>query len=81
MPKIEVKRVRATATEDDREPHWMAEIDYGAFQVTIPLPARFLQHDDLQTQQHEYVEGMESLAAALLRFADQIRKRWPRDRE
>ena len=46
MPKVEVKRTHASATIDDREPHWIVDVDYGAFEVQIPLPARYLQHDD-----------------------------------
>jgi hypothetical protein len=79
MPKIEVKQIRATATFHDREPHWVADVDYGAFEVTIPLPARYLQEDDFQTQRRQSVEAMENLAEALLRFADQTRKQWPHD--
>jgi hypothetical protein len=79
MPKIEVKRAQASATISDREPHWEAVVDYGAFEVNIPLPARYLQNDDFETQRRQSVEAMESLAKALLRFADQTRKRWPHD--
>jgi hypothetical protein len=35
MPKIEVKRVRAPMTINDMEPHWIADVDYGAFEVSI----------------------------------------------
>jgi hypothetical protein len=42
MAKIEVKQVRATMRNDDLEPHWEAVVDYGAFEVNIPLPARCL---------------------------------------
>jgi hypothetical protein len=28
-------------TVDDRELHWEAVVYYGAYEVTIPLPARF----------------------------------------
>jgi hypothetical protein len=79
MPKIEVLRARSTMTIDDLEPHWVADVDYGAFEVTIPLPARCLITDDFETQRRQSVEAMESLAEALLRFADQTRKQWPRD--
>jgi hypothetical protein len=79
MPKVEVKRTHASATIDDREPHWIVDVDYGAFEVQIPLPARYLQHDDWQTQRRQSVEAMESLAEALLRFADHTRKQWPHD--
>ena len=82
MPKIEVKRTLATMTKDDLEPHWIVEVDYGAFEVvSIPLPARYLATDDFPTQRRQSVEAMESLAEALLRFADQTRKRWPHDWE
>jgi hypothetical protein len=79
MPKIEVKRAKASMTIDDREPHWVAVVDYGAFEVEIPLPARYLLDDDSGTQRRQSVEAMESLAEALLRFADQTRKQWPHD--
>jgi hypothetical protein len=75
MPKIEVKRVQASMTISDMEPHWVAVVDYGAFEVEIPLPARYLMDDDIDTQAHEFVAAMESLAEALLRYADQTRKR------
>jgi hypothetical protein len=75
MPKIEVKRVQASMTISDMEPHWVAVVDYGAFEVQIPLPARYLMDDDVDTQTHEFVEAMESLAKALTRYADQTRKR------
>jgi hypothetical protein len=75
MAKIEVKRVLAIMTiGHNMEPHWIADVDYGAFEVQIPLPARCLLDDDFETQTREYVEAMESLAAALLRFAEQTRK-------
>jgi hypothetical protein len=63
------------------EPHWEAVVDYGAFEVSIPLPARYLIDDDVETQTHEFLEAMESLARALLRFADQTRKRWLDDQD
>jgi hypothetical protein len=75
MPKIEVKRVQASMTISDMEPHWVAVVDYGAFEVEIPLPARYLMDDDVDTQTHEFVEAMESLAEALTRYADRTRKR------
>jgi hypothetical protein len=75
MPKIEVKRVQASMTMSDMEPHWVVVVDYGAFEVEIPLPARYLMDDDIDTQTHEFVEAMESLAEALTRYADQTRKR------
>jgi hypothetical protein len=75
MPKIEVKRVQASMTITDMEPHWEAIVDYGAFEVNIPLPARYLVDDNVDTQTHEFVAAMESLAKALLHFADQTRKR------
>jgi hypothetical protein len=81
MAKIEVKKVRATMTVGDLEPHWEAVVDYGEFaaEVSIPLPARFLITDDAEMQRRQSVEAMENLAEALLRFADQTRTRWPRD--
>ena len=79
MAKIEVKKVRSTMTKDDLEPHWEAVVDYGALSVNIPLPARCLITDDTETQRRQSVEAMESLGRALLRFADQTRKQWPRD--
>jgi len=48
-------------------------------EVQIPLPARCLIDDDFETQTRDYVEAMENLAEALIRFADQTRKRWPHD--
>ena len=80
MPTIEVKRVQASMTISDMEPHWVAVVDYGAFEVEIPLPARYLMDDDVDTQAHEFVEAMESLAKALLRYANQTRKRLPTSR-
>jgi hypothetical protein len=79
MPKIEVKRVFARMTLDDMEPHWVAVVDYGAFEVEILLPARDLYGDDVETQTFQSVEAMENLAEALLRFARQTRKRMSRD--
>jgi hypothetical protein len=79
MAKIEVKQVRSTMTKDDLEPHWEAVVDYGAFEVNIPLPARCLITDDFVTQRRQSVEATENLAEALLRFASQTRKQWPRD--
>ena len=80
MPTIEVKRVQASMTISDMEPHWVAVVNYGAFEVEILLPARYLMDDDIDTQTHEFVEAMESLAKALLRYADQTRKRLPTSR-
>ena len=77
MAKIEVKKVQATMTVDDRELHWEAVVCYGAYDVTIPLPARDLI-GDAPAQRRQSVEAIESLAKALLAFADQTRKRWPR---
>ena len=57
------------------EPHWVAVVDYGAFEVEIPLPARYLIDDEVDTQMNDFVESMESLAEALTRYADQTRKR------
>jgi hypothetical protein len=79
MPKVEVIRARAPATINDREPHWLVDVDYGAFQVSIPIPAHYLHDDDPQTQRRQSVEAVESLGKALLRFADQTRKQWPHD--
>jgi hypothetical protein len=79
MAKIEVKRVQSTATTSDVEPHWGAVVDYGGFEVCIPLPERHLPTDDFETQRRQSVLAMESLAEALLRFADQTRKQWPHD--
>jgi hypothetical protein len=79
---IEVKKVRTTITQDDKEPHWEAVVDYGKFSgapVTIPLPARCLDGDDAETRARQSVEGLENLAKALLRFADQMKKQWPRE--
>ena len=78
MAKIEVKKVQAIMTVDDRELHWEAVVCYGAYDVTIPLPARDLI-GDAPAQRRQSVEAIESLAKALLAFADQTRKRWPRD--
>jgi hypothetical protein len=73
MAKIEVIKVRATMTIGDLEPHWEAVVDYGEFAapVNIPLPARLLTTDDAGTQRRQSVEAMESLAEALVRFANQ----------
>jgi hypothetical protein len=59
MPKVEVKQVRANMTINDMEPHWEAVVDYGAFEVSIPLPARYQKDADVDTQTHEFVEAME----------------------
>jgi hypothetical protein len=64
-------------TTTDWEPHWLADVDYGAFEVSIPLPARYMVDDDPETQSRDYVEAMESLAEALLNFAKETRKQWP----
>jgi hypothetical protein len=79
MAKIEVKKIQSTKTKSELEPRWEAIVDYGAFEVKIPLPARCLITDDFETQRHQFVGAMESLAEALLRFADQTRKRSPHD--
>jgi hypothetical protein len=80
MAQIEVKRVRATATVSDQDPQWEVVVDYGhGIEVCIPLPAHCLATDDVEMQQRLSLEAMESLGKALLRFADQIRKRWPPD--
>ena len=76
MSNVEVKQVRANMTINDVEPHWEAVVDYGPFEVSIPLPARYQMDADVDTQTHKFVEAMESLAKALLRFADQTRIRW-----
>ena len=41
MSNVEVKQVRANMTINDMEPHWEVVVDYGAFEVSIPLPARY----------------------------------------
>jgi hypothetical protein len=79
MPKIEVKKVQATSTIGELEPHWEAVVDYGGFEVCIPLPERCLLSDDFETQRRQSVLAMESLSEALLRFADQTRKSRPND--
>jgi hypothetical protein len=79
MAKIEVKRVFANITKGDMQPHWVCAVDYGAFEVNIPLPARYLNDDDAETRTHEFVEAMESLGKALLDFAHQTRTQMPRD--
>jgi len=79
MAKIEVKKVQPNATIVDVEPHWEAVVDYGGFDVKIPLPARYLIDDDVETQTREFIEAMESLAVALLLFAGQTRKQWLHD--
>jgi hypothetical protein len=80
MAKIEVKQVRATMTLNDMEPHWEAVVSYGAsFEVVIPLPGRQLSTDDWTQSHRESAEAMESLARALLDFADRTRKQFPND--
>lgn len=79
MAKIEVLRVRATMTQSDMEPPWVAEVSYGSSVVDIPLPAHDLITDDDAQSRHEWIGAMESLARALLDFADHIRKRSPSD--
>jgi hypothetical protein len=58
MPKIEVKRIQASMTISDMEAHWVAVVDYGAFEVEIPLPARYLIDDNVDTH-HATVEQLE----------------------
>jgi hypothetical protein len=79
VAKIEVKLVRATATQDEMAPHWEAVIDYGAFEAVVPLPGRMLPGDDWAEQRRESLEAMERLAKALLRFVDRTRKEWSSD--
>jgi hypothetical protein len=79
---VEVKRVRATMTLDDMEPHWTAEVSYGhGVEVEIPLPGRQLPTDDWTQSHREWTEAMENLARALLDFANHTRKRFPNDFE
>jgi hypothetical protein len=77
MAKIEVRNFQSTKTGDGAEPHFEAVVDYGEFEVTIPLPARCLATDDWEMQERQCVQAMESLAEALLEFAGGLRKRWP----
>jgi hypothetical protein len=44
MAKIEVKRVRATMTRTDSEPHWIAEVSYGSFEVEISAAWKLLDN-------------------------------------
>ena len=79
---IKVKQIRSIATEDDREPVWKAIVDYGGgVEIEIPLRAHHLPTDDMAEQRRQACEAMESLARALLDFADQFRKRWSIDPE
>jgi hypothetical protein len=77
MAKIEVRNFQSTMAQDDMEPHFEAVVDYGEFEVKIPLPARCLATDDWEMQERQCVQAMESLAEALLEFAGGLRKRWP----
>jgi hypothetical protein len=79
MAKIEAKQVRATMTREEMEPPWEAVVAYGPHGpvVVIPLPGRQLPTDDLPQSYRESIEAMESLARALLDFADHIRKSRP----
>ena len=79
MAKIEVKQVRATMTIDDRKPHWEAVVDYGAFEVALPLPGRRLETDDEEIIGANILSPGKSLAEAFLRFAVQTRRQWLRD--
>ncbi len=81
MAKIEVLRVQGTLTLDNpTEAERQAIVDYGGGRaVTIPLPAHYLLQDEPAEQRCRSVEAMESLARALLHFADHTRKQWPND--
>jgi hypothetical protein len=71
MAKPKVEQVRSIATEDNPEPVWEVIVDYGGGEeVVIPLRAHHLTTDDVLEQQRQACEAMESLAAALLDFAD-----------
>jgi len=77
MATIKVKEVRATMTKDEREPHYMALVDYGLFQFEIPLPGRNLLGDEWPDVIVESTEAMEALAHALLEFAQENRRKRP----
>jgi hypothetical protein len=82
MAKIKVLGVISTMTETEREPLWYAVVDYGdGVEIQIPLRAHYLITDSPLEQQRQSIEAMESLARAMLDFADRIRKKWPTDRE
>jgi hypothetical protein len=82
MAKPEVKMVRSTATQANREPVWEVIVDYGGGEeVVISLRAHHLTTDDALEQQRQSCEAMENLARALLDFVDRIRKQWPNDLE
>ncbi len=75
MP-VEVVRVDCKATWKKAPKQMTAIVDFGSGQkVKIPIPAYYLSGDDVATTETSIVEGMESLAEALLRFADHIRKK------
>jgi hypothetical protein len=78
MAKIEVKEVKATMTEDNMEPHWVAVVDYGFTTVEIPLPARQLAGDDFSVGLPESIEAIKSLATAPLRFAETMHPQLPK---
>jgi hypothetical protein len=80
MTKPQVKQIRSIATEDNPEPLWEVIVDYGGgVEVVIPLRAHHLTTDDVLEQHRQACEAMESLARALLDFANQLRKRWSND--
>jgi hypothetical protein len=45
--------------------------------VTVPLPVHYLPEDGDVEQRRQSIEAMESLARALLDFADRIQRRSP----
>lgn len=82
MAKVEVVRVRATATRDETEPRWECVVSYGpGDEVVIPLPARKLPGDDWVQNYAESLEGMGRLARALLDFVEHMRTSPQRDHE
>ena len=73
---IKILRVNFRARWKQEVQLMIAVADFGdGIERDIPLPAHFLPDDDHATRDAQAAQGMESLAAALLQSADQIRRR------
>jgi len=71
MSKIQIKKVKADYTLGERHAtHWKAEVDYGwgnVFEIVLPAVATFPEDP------RDAIEGLETLADALLEFAAEWR--------
>lgn len=76
MPKVVVKNVFMNQTRDNMLPHWEALVSYGEFDVTIPLPARYLTGDTGHEQRMDSLDAMERLGEALVLYAKETREVW-----